>query len=386
MPSAYPRVIVSPLNWGLGHATRCIPLIKELMALGCEVIIATNGAASLLLKNEFPSLQHLTTPGKTIQYSKSHIGFFFSMLWQLPNLWRQVKQEQHWIQEVVDRYQLQLIISDNRYGIHHKNVPSIIITHQLGIKTGLAKIADQLLQKWLYRLLKNFNEVWVPDHQGQGSLAGSLSQPDTMPSIPVYYIGPLNRFAEFNTSRGFLSSITTKNPSLLILLSGPEPQRTLLENKLKAQVTNYPGKVTLLRGLPQIKTTAEEFAVAQQQFPLFYGAQNIEILQHLPPEELFKKIVEADCILCRSGYTSLMELLPFQKRLILIPTPGQAEQEYLAKYCNKKRWAICSTQKKLELSMLIKKASTYSYQPSSVALGNYNLIKERVRFYLRSLP
>lgn len=386
MPSASPCVIVSPLNWGLGHATRCIPLIKQLMALGCEVIIATNGAAALLLKKEFPFLQHLTTPGKTIQYGKSRFGFFFSMLWQLPSLWRQVKQEEHWTQEIVDHYHPQLIISDNRYGIYHKNVPSIIITHQLGIKTGVVKIADRILQQLLYRLLNNFNEVWVPDHQGQASLAGSLSQPDTMPSIPVFYIGPLNRFAEFNASEGVLSSITIKNSSLLILLSGPEPQRSLLESSLKKQLANHSGKVVLLRGLPHKDTSNDASVGAQQHFSLLYGTQKVEIFQHLPPEELFKKIVEADFILCRSGYTSLMELLPLQKKLILIPTPGQAEQEYLAQYCKEKGWAVYSTQKKLELSTLIKKASAYSYQPTSTARADISLTQERVRFYLRSLP
>jgi hypothetical protein len=356
------------------------------MGLGCEVIIAAEGAAAHLLKNEFPSLQYLTTPGKTIRYSKSRIGFFFSMFWQVPSFWGQVKEENKWIREVVNRYHPQLIIADNRYGIHHKNVPSVIITHQLGIKTGLGKMADRILQQLLYRLLRKFNEVWVPDHQGQSTLAGSLSHPFKMPNTPVYYVGPLNRFAEFNAVTEGMSALPAKIPSLLILLSGPEPQRTLLEYKLKAQLANYSGKVTLLRGLPQGPSSNDIAAGSHPQFSLLYGAQNIEILQHLPPKELFKKIIEAEFILCRSGYTSLMELLPLQKKLMLIPTPGQAEQEYLAQYCNEKGWAICSTQKKLSLSTLIKKASAYTYQPTCIAPANTALIEERLRFYLRSLP
>jgi predicted glycosyltransferase len=374
---------VAPLNWGLGHATRCIPIIKQLMGLGCEVIIASEGAASHLLKNEFPSLQHLTTPGKIIHYSKSGIGFFFSMLWQIPALWRQVKNEQNWIREVVDHYQPQLIIADNRYGIHHKCVPSVIITHQLGIRSGLGKIADGLLQFFLYQLLKKFNEVWVPDHQGQSSLAGSLSHPITMPNTPVFYVGPLNRFAEFNP---VLKNNTDSNehPSLLILLSGPEPQRSLLETILKKQLADYLGKATLLRGLPQ-KTGTSHSTPANQQLPLYYGTQNFTILNHLPPKELLEKILEAEIILCRSGYTSLMELLPLQKKLILIPTPRQAEQEYLANYCNENGWAICATQKRLVMPVLVNKAKTYEYKQADVAPTNTRLIEERVRFYLRSL-
>jgi predicted glycosyltransferase len=384
MPSASPRVIVAPLNWGLGHATRCIPVIKQLMGLGCEVIIAAEGAASHLLKNEFPSLQYLTTPGKTIYYGKSGIGFFFSMLWQLPSLWHQVKQEQNWIEEIVDHYQPQLIIADNRYGVYHKNVPSVIITHQLGIKSGLGKITDQILQRLLYRLLKKFNEVWVPDHQGQASLAGSLSHPLKMPNTPVFYVGPLNRFAEFNPVLKN-NTDTIEHPSLLILLSGPEPQRSLLETILTKQLADYSGKVTLLRGLPQ-ETGASLSSPSNQQLPLYYGTQHFTILNHLPPKELLEKIVEAEIILCRSGYTSLMELLPLQKKLILIPTPGQAEQEYLANYCNEKGWAIGATQKKLVLPELVNKAKAYAYKQADVAPTNTKLIEERVRFYLRSLP
>jgi predicted glycosyltransferase len=384
MPSTSSRVLVAPLNWGLGHATRCIPVIKQLMSLGCEVIIAAEGAASHLLKNEFPSLQHLTTPGKTIQYGKSGIGFFFSMLWQIPSLWRQVKNEQNWIKEIVDRYQPQLIITDNRYGLHHKNVPSVIITHQLGIRSGLGKIADGLLQLFLYQLLNKFNEVWVPDHQGKASLAGSLSHPLRMPNTPVFYIGPLNRFAEFNPVLKNKAD-TPENPSLLILLSGPEPQRSLLENLLKKQLIDHAGKVTLLRGLPTKSETSPLPSAANHQLPLYYGTQNFTILDHLPPKELLEKIFEAEIILCRSGYTSLMELLPLQKKLILIPTPGQAEQEYLANYCNEKGWAICATQKRLVLPALINIAKAYAYKQADNAPRNTRFMEERVRFYLRSL-
>lgn len=386
MPNPFPRVVVTPLNWGLGHATRCIPIIHQLIALRCEVIIASHGSASLLLASEFPALQHITTPGKTIQYGKTKVGFLFSLLLQIPGLVQQLRKERRWIREFVDQYQPHLIISDNRYGMYHESVPSVLITHQLGIKTGLGRFMDRLLQYFLYPLIKKFNEVWVPDYQGKAALAGSLSHPKKMPSNPVFYVGPLNRFADFGVDAAVSKNRTNNTPELLLLLSGPEPQRSLLENILKKQVAANPGKVTLLRGLPQKVNATNSTKSAGDQLPLYYGTQYVEIIDHLPAEGLFRKIMNADIILCRSGYTSLMELLPLHKKLILVPTPGQTEQEYLATYCSEKRLAICCTQKNLQLKELIQKADSFPFQPLATGEKEANpLIQERVRYYLRSL-
>jgi len=385
MASPTTRVLITPLNWGLGHATRCIPIIHELQAMQCEVIIGANGAAAGLLQQEFPTLQHINTPGLTIRYGTTKIGFFFSLLWQLPALFRQLREERKWIQELVEEFQPQLIIADNRYGMYHEAVASVLITHQLGIKTGMGKLADQLLQQFLYRLIKRFSEVWVPDYPGAASLAGTLSHPHILPKVPVFYIGPLNRFAKFPTDE-VTQNRKVDDSSLLILLSGPEPQRTILESILKKQLINYTGKVTLLRGLPEKARGHEAPAGAATPLPLYYGPQPIEILDHLPPKELFERIQQAHLVLCRSGYTSLMELLPLQKKLILIPTPGQPEQEYLAHYCKEKGVAVSGTQEKLVLRNLIDQANRHDYRhPAIDPTECTGLVHQRVRYYLRSL-
>lgn len=386
MPSTTPRVLITPLNWGLGHATRCIPIIQELLALECEVIIGANGPAAILLQQEFPTLQHINTPGKTIRYGATKIGFLFSLLWQLPALFQQLREERKWVQKFVGDYQPQLIIADNRYGMYHETVPSILITHQLGIKTGMGTIADRLLQQFLYHLIKRFREVWVPDYKGPNSLAGTLSHPNIMPKVPVFYVGPLNRFAKIPSYEATLSR-ENHGSSLLILLSGPEPQRTLLENILKKQLGDYTGKVTLLRGLPEKMKSHEAPSAADTPLPLYYGPQPIEILDHLPPKELFERIQQADLVLCRSGYTSLMELLPLQKKLLLVPTPGQPEQEYLARYCTKKGFAVCGDQERLVLQDLIDQANKHAYQHLAVnQTEKMGLSQQRVQHYLRSLP
>lgn len=386
MASLTPRVLITPLNWGLGHATRCIPVIQELLALKCDVIIGANGAASILLQEEFPTLLHINTPGKTIRYGTSKVGFLFSLLRQLPALFQQLREERKWVQKFVDEFQPQLIISDNRYGMYHEAVASVLITHQLGIKTGMGKLADQLLQQFLYRLIHRFREVWVPDYSGATSLAGILSHPNNLPKIPVFYMGPLNRFAKFPADQVTLSR-EEKNSSLLILLSGPEPQRALLENILKKQLVNFKGKVTLLRGLPEKVKRNKAPSAAETPLSLYYGPQSVEILDHLPPKELFERIQQADLLLCRSGYTSLMELLPLQKKLLLIPTPGQPEQEYLAHYCYERGVAVYCVQEKLVLQDLIDQANSYDYRhPAIDSKENIGLVHQRVQHYLRSLP
>lgn len=392
MSKASPRVLITPLNWGLGHATRCIPIIRTLLDLQCEVIIAANGAAADLLKEEFPELQHLDTPGTTIHYGRNKFTLLFSLFRQLPALLQQLRKERKWMQEIVSRYQPELIVSDNRYGMYHEAVTSILITHQLGIKTGLGRLTNRILQKFLYSLIQDFDEVWVPDHRGPDSLAGSLSNPKKFPKNPVYYIGPLNRFAQL-TAAIATHKTDNNNAELLILLSGPEPQRSLLETLLKKQLVNYSGKVTMLRGLPQKASLKEQkknqikpTTDTKEQLPLLYGTPTVEIIDHLPPTELFKKIQSADIVLCRSGYTSLMELMPLQKKLILIPTPGQPEQEYLAKRCKERRLAICTTQNDLPLEELISKAKAFVHQQNNVAPDDPNeQMQQRVRFYLRSL-
>jgi UDP-N-acetylglucosamine transferase subunit ALG13 len=395
MNSSSLRVIISPLNWGLGHATRCIPVIRELQALQCEIIIGANGAAANILSREFPELKLIITPGKTIRYSQTRVGFAFAIFWQLPALWQQIRKEKKWLQQQVEIWQPNLIISDNRYGMYHSSVPSVLITHQLGIKTGWGKLADRMVQVLLYRLLKNFKEVWIPDFQGAYSIAGLLSHPIHTPPIPAYYIGLLNRFLLQQKTLSSIAEPTTstesiwgtqKHPSLLILLSGPEPQRSILESILKIQIADYAGNVVLLRGLPENNVRDADHSGTHQALSLFYGEEKVQLIDHLAAADLLEKIKNADIILCRSGYTSLMELLPLQKKLILIPTPGQAEQEYLARYCEEKGYAISINQHSIQLNNLINKATKFPYQKLSLITDTkLTTLQERVHFYLRSL-
>lgn len=335
------RILVAPLDWGLGHATRCIPLIRELLSQGAEPVIGGSGLSGALLKEEFPGLTYLEIPATDIRYSRKRRGFALRLLRQYPALTRQVKAEQQWLQQAITRYQFDAVISDNRYGLNHPAIPCIIITHQLHIRSGLGRLADRIVQVKNYRQLSRFTACWIPDAAENGGLAGALSHPEKMPHIPYRYTGPLTRFSR--------TDIPEEKNHLLILLSGPEPQRSMLEEKILDQLHQYPGTATLVRGLPG----------HQQLIP---STGQIRVYNHLPAASLNTEIQRAGLIISRTGYTTLMDLLPFQKKTILIPTPGQPEQEYLGQYLTAGQQALVIAQERFSLLKAVAAAAEYRYR------------------------
>lgn len=334
------RILVVPLDWGLGHATRCIPIIKLLLENNVDVYLAGEGAQKTLLKKEFPLLPFLDVEGYRIRYAKSKFGLISSLLLQIPAILRAIKAEKKWLHEMIAEHQLDAVISDNRYGMYSDTIPSVFITHQLKIKTPFGNWADKILQKKNYRLINRFTECWVPDFKTDNSLAGELSHPKQMPSIPVYYIGILSRFLK--SDRQYVEN------HVLVLLSGPEPQRTILEEKIIKDISHYRYTATIVRGLP----------AAKQLIP---SGTMIRFFNHLPTDELANEIEKASFVICRSGYSSVMDLFTLGKKSILIPTPGQTEQEYLASKLYHDKSAVFISQKEFSLQEALTKAKQFDY-------------------------
>ena len=334
-----PRILVAPLDWGLGHATRVIPIIRALLDLDVDVWLAGEGAQEQLLKVEFPSLPFLPLKGYRVKYAATAWGLFRQLLVQSPRLLRAIKDENRWLHRAIHQYQLDAVISDNRYGLHSNSVPSIFITHQLQIKSLLGKWGESLLQKSNYNYIQRFHECWIPDHEKEG-LAGELSHPRKLPAIPVKYIGTLSRFEKP------LHSETKGN--LLFLLSGPEPQRSILENIIIAAVVHYPGHAMIVRGLP-----GDSKIIPSTNMIRFYN--------HLPTPDLQQAMEQADYIICRSGYSTVMDLTTVQKKSIMIPTPGQTEQEYLGTYLQQKKFTVCIAQKDFQLDKALQLAAQFNY-------------------------
>ena len=333
------KLLVAPLDWGLGHATRCVPVIRNLLNQGSEVWLAGENAQEKLLREEFSSLPFLPLKGYRVKYGKT--GLTGKLLLQVPSILQSIKEENSWLKEQVSKYKFDAVISDNRYGLYHKEIFSVFITHQLCIKSALGKWSEKLLQKWNYKLIDRFNECWIPDEQGKDNLAGELSHPATLPAIPVKYIGGLSRF-EKNETREI-------KDHLLIILSGPEPQRTILENKIIDEVVNYNGTATIVRGLPAEKN-------------IIPSTNTIHFYNHLSSEAMNHQAMKAEFIIGRSGYSTVMDIAALQKKSILIPTPGQTEQEYLADHLKKKRFAFCIKQNDLSLLKNIEEAGRFEYR------------------------
>lgn len=349
------RVLISPLDWGLGHATRIITIVKTLQKYDVEVLIAAEGAAAALLQSEFPSIEILPLAGYRVRYSRNKKNFNFKLLQQIPAIYRHIKQENRWLKKAASEYKIDAIISDNRFGFYHRSLPSVYITHQLFIETG-KKWMNTLAQKIHYKYIHKFSECWVPDFNDGITLAGKLSHPEKLPGIPVRYIGPLSRFEGEGKN---------STDGLLIILSGPEPQRTMWEEKLLQEAKSIDHKIILVRGLP-----GSNDGVA--------STQNMTVYNHLPAQKLEQLIKNSRTVLSRCGYSTVMDLVALSKDAVLVPTPGQAEQEYLAIYLRDSRLFHTCAQQELQLKNLFPPGEdhTQKYRVPDFKETNESMIKE----------
>lgn len=351
-----PVVLLSPLDWGLGHTTRCIPIIHELIRLGCEVIIACNSTQKLLLQQEFPQLSYEHLQGYDLRYGKTRWGTPGRILLQLPKILIKINNENKWLNIFLKKQPVDIIISDNRFGFYSRSVHSVFITHQLYIKTAMGKITDRFVQWLNYRRIARFATCWVPDFKGANALAGELSNPAKLPLVPVQYIGGLSRLQT-------CANFSNMEPhDLLIILSGPEPQRTIFENKLLTELQEFAGRAVLVRGLPQSEATIER-----------KGA--VTIYNHAPSSVINKLICSAQYIISRGGYTTIMDIMKLGKKSIVVPTPGQAEQEYLALYLSKKQIVYRARQASFSLQKIMGNAPDFlKHELSPLPMNDYKQI------------
>lgn len=320
------RILVAPLNWGLGHATRCIPIIRELLAQNLEPVIACDGDALALLKKEFPQLCFIEFPSYKIRYAEKARYFKLKMLWDSPKIFKAISAEKKQTEQLVTSLGISGIISDNRLGVSCKKVPSVFITHQLNVLTGNTTWFSSKIHQ---EIIKKFDQCWVPDVAGIPNLSGRLGHLKKQ-NPKVKYIGALSRFNYLKNDEIY---------DLMVLISGPEPQRSMLESKLLQQLAHYPGEVLFVQGKIEAKQK-----VVQKNNILRYNYMNTT--------ELEKAFSQSKLVLSRSGYTTVMDLAKLGKAAFFIPTPGQYEQEYLAKRLEKANLVPFCEQDKFELSML----------------------------------
>jgi uncharacterized protein (TIGR00661 family) len=306
------KVLVCPLNWGLGHATRCVPIIRELLARGCEVVVAADGYPLAFLQQAFPALRFIELPSYSIRYSKSN-SQILAMVVSLPRVMAGIVREHLWLKSLIKNETFDYIISDNRFGMWHLEVHSIYITHQMMIKMprGLTFL-ENTVWKIHQLVITKYNQCWIPDLAADGGLTHDLAHRYPLP-VNARFIGSLSRFDQLTTVEPDTSY------QILVLISGIEPQRTLFEQAMIRRFTGSSEKVLILTGQP-----------SYQPSTLHKG--NITLLSHLEDDKLAASILGAEKIISRSGYSTIMDLyaLGCLHKAELIPTPGQTEQEYLA--------------------------------------------------------
>ena len=286
------KVLLSALDWGMGHTTRCVSIIRNLFENGNQVIFAGNKKQCNFLEKEFPALRFEFLNGYEVTLDAGR-NTYLQIGKQSLKINRAIKNEHQWLREYLKANRVDLIISDNRYGFYSDKVLSIMMTHQINLQVPYFKYITNRIIK---RRIENFDCCWVPDHADQ-RLTGELSSGKL--NIPIHFIGPLCRFKSVEANLKY---------DYLVILSGPEPERS---NFLKHAIA---------------KITALEVTAA------FVGENVNEYDSFLSPstQELELLIGQSDLVFSRAGYTTIMEMVGLGQQAILCPTKGQYEQEYFA--------------------------------------------------------
>jgi len=338
------KVLVAPLNWGLGHATRCIPIIRFLQKQNAIVFLASDGRAFHLLQKEFPALPIFQLPAYDITYRTSNM--MWNMACQLPKMMQAIAAEKKEIAKIVEKEKIDIIISDNRFGVFSKKTYNVFMTHQINLPIPIPLFRQ--IGNWLNRkMIQQFDECWIPDFEGKPNLSGKLSHGNFKlnNNTLTKYSGSLSRMNPPAESHGKIESNIKQKA--IIILSGPEPQRTFLEKKILEQALELPFQFLLVKG-------------QTEQNEHFHFSKNIEVISFLTSEKLNQAIVESEIVISRSGYTTLMDLVALEKKAILIPTPGQTEQEYLAHHFFEQKIFFTARQKDFDLKNALEKVASFS--------------------------
>lgn len=331
------RVLITPLDWGLGHATRCIPVIRELQLQGCEVLVAGSGDSLRLLQKEFPLMKTFVLPGYEPRYP-GHGFMVLAMALQLPHFMRVIQAEHKAVDQIIEQENADALISDNRYGCWSRKIPSVFITHQSNIlmpkRFGWLQ---HIVRKINDRMINRFDSCWIPDTPGDPSLAGDLmSFGKATTKINIAYIGWLSRFTPKNNAE--------KKYDVIAVFSGPEPQRTLVENIVLPQLRNSALRYLVIRGLPGLENPRTDDRV----------------IDFLSSGMLNEALDAAELVIARSGFSTVMDMQALGKKVVFIPTPGQTEQEYLASRLMKKGIAYFMRQDQFRLDTALAASKNFT--------------------------
>lgn len=331
------KILVAAMDWGMGHATRCVPIIRRLQKQDYVIILASNGSALNFFKNYFPELHVIEKPGYNITYPENK-SMVAAMFYKIPSILKTIINEHRWLKKIIKEYGINEVISDNCYGIWNKKIHSIFITHQLKVKCPPTLIVlEPPISSIIRFFIKRYDECYIPDSGGMYNYSGELSHVRKIPAN-ARFIGLLSRFSDSTPDA------ETESYDVVILLSGPEPQRTLLENKCVRLIKGQNIRSCIIRGLPGNFSSKE-------------NSNEITWYNHLPDDKLKTILLSSRKIICRPGYSTIMDLVQLGVKAMLIPTPGQTEQEYLAFYNKEKEQFEMISQDKIKLNDLLREVN-----------------------------
>ncbi len=317
------RVLVAPLDWGLGHATRCVAVVRELQRCGYTPVLAASGGAYSFFQKEFPDLQLIDFPGLCVRYSYG-TSQVWAMLRQMPAILRGIYNEHKALRDIVRQKNIDVVISDNRFGLWCGDCHSIYITHQLMIKapSGL-KLFEPLM--WLAHrwFINRYDCCWIPDYEDiERSLAGDLTHKYPLPRR-ARFVGALSRFENRRVEWSEIANEAevldlSERYGVMVVVSGPEPHRTMMCDWALKEYGGIAGGVLLLCGKPADGVVVERRG-------------NAVVVNHLPSNLMHYYLQSSEMLVCRSGYSTIMDLSVLRRTTPtrFIPTPGQTEQEYL---------------------------------------------------------
>lgn len=343
------NILICPLEWGLGHATRMIPLASELLKLNLNVIFASGEEHLSLIRGELPECSCISFPGFNPRYSR-YLPQYLAMLLRIPQLIFHITREHFRLKKIIKDYSIDIVISDNRFGLWNSHIKSVYVTHMPRIPFPKSFRFLEPAGVFIHRLIiRKYDYCYIPDLPGDENISGRLSHGIRLPEN-VRYIGLLSRFSLVKQSE----KIPTGTFSNTIILSGPEPQKEMLKRKLTDIFREKETATVILEGKPDLNME-----------PSYDG--NIVLFNHLPAGILKRIILESDLIISRSGYTTVMDLITLNSSALLIPTPGQTEQEYLARYLTESGFFSNLKQKDLDKNTLF---------PGKRKSDNSGLVKE----------
>jgi len=335
------KILFKVLSWGLGHATRSLPLIKQLIAERCDLTIASNGRCLELLKLEVgDAAGYIETPDMCTSFLRD-----FSWAFMIPKIpvelrrfMRSIKAENKLVRDLVERYDFDMILSDTCYGAHDHRVPSYLLCHHLRpIWFWRARFLQDINEAVSWQISKNFTKVLIPDFE-HDSLTGSLSHDFVFfERNKIEYIGILSDFVKLSVEQDI---------EYLVSISGAEPQRSAFIRQILSQLENFSGKTVVLLGEPESLGASYKIN------------DHVTVLPFVLRKERDNLMNRAKMIISRPGYSTIMDLIELGKRkVVFIPARNHTEQEYLARYHGKANDVYSVAQRKLDLERDVREAA-----------------------------